>query len=41
MLGRIELVCNQSWVSDKVVLRARGQNNRPLWGGTATPTDLD
>ncbi|MFC6315716.1 hypothetical protein ACFQHW_09095 [Lapidilactobacillus achengensis] len=25
MLGRIELICNQSWVSDEVVLRARGQ----------------
>ncbi|MFC6315143.1 hypothetical protein ACFQHW_06095 [Lapidilactobacillus achengensis] len=25
LLGRIELICNRSWVSDEVVLRARGQ----------------
>ncbi|MFC6314275.1 hypothetical protein ACFQHW_01650 [Lapidilactobacillus achengensis] len=32
LLGRIEPICNRSWISDEVVLRARGQNNRPLLG---------
>ncbi|WP_379861265.1 hypothetical protein [Lapidilactobacillus achengensis] len=32
LLGRIELICNRSWVSDEVILRASGQNNRPLLG---------
>ncbi|WP_261805503.1 hypothetical protein [Lapidilactobacillus luobeiensis] len=32
---------NRSWISDEVLLQARGQNNRPFFGGTATSTDAD
>ncbi|MFC6314167.1 hypothetical protein ACFQHW_01100 [Lapidilactobacillus achengensis] len=39
LLGRIEPICNRSWVSDKVVLQARCQTIAHFWGGTAMPTD--
>ncbi|MFC6316128.1 hypothetical protein ACFQHW_11185 [Lapidilactobacillus achengensis] len=32
LLNRIAPICNRSWVSDEVVLRARGQNNCPFLG---------
>ncbi|WP_461218785.1 hypothetical protein [Lapidilactobacillus salsurivasis] len=41
LLGRIAPICNRRWVSDEVLLQARGQNNRPFFGGTATSTDAD
>ncbi len=40
LLGRIELICNQSWVSDEVVLRARGQAIARFCVGLAMSTDL-
>ncbi|WP_461219598.1 hypothetical protein [Lapidilactobacillus salsurivasis] len=41
LLGRIEPICNRSWVPDEVHLQARGQTNVHFWGGTAMPTDSD
>ncbi|MFC6314523.1 hypothetical protein ACFQHW_02950 [Lapidilactobacillus achengensis] len=39
LLGRIELICNRSWVFDEVLLRASGQTIAHFWGGPAMPTD--
>ncbi|WP_461218126.1 hypothetical protein [Lapidilactobacillus salsurivasis] len=39
LLNRIELICNRSWVSDKVLLRTRGQTIAHFWDGTEIPTD--
>ncbi|MFC6314796.1 hypothetical protein ACFQHW_04340 [Lapidilactobacillus achengensis] len=40
LLGRIEPICNRSWVSDEVILRASRQTIAHFLGGTATSTDL-
>ncbi|MFC6314860.1 hypothetical protein ACFQHW_04660 [Lapidilactobacillus achengensis] len=39
LLGRIELICNRSWISDKALLQVWWSNNRPFGNGTAMPTD--